>query len=232
MLEITHIIEPLRLWLTWQPTTGGTRYLIGHIDRLSDGSFEFEYHKNSSSFEKAQEKGFVGHPAFKTKFSKHSNNVLAPFLRRLPPRSRGDFKNYLAQHLLKFPFSGSDFALLGYTGAKSPGDGFSLVPDFSGADKDIDYQLEVAGTRYITNLKLDNIHVGDVVSLEQEPSNMYDSNAIAIIHNNVRIGFVNKVLCGYIAEKLLEGSISAVISRKNGTSDRPLIYVFITIRRA
>lgn len=229
MFEITNVVEPLRLWLTWQPTTGGTRYLVGQIDRQSDGSFLFEYHLSSNDFKKAQEKGFEGHPAFNIKGSQHSNNVLAPFLRRLPPRSRGDFKNYLTQHLLKSPFTGTDFSLLAYTGAKSPGDGFSLVPDFSGINQDIEYQLEVVGTRYRTGLDLSKVQIGDTVTLMSEPDNSADPCAIAIHHGEGCIGYVNKILCGYISGKLAGGKISAVVSRKNGTNDRPLVYIFLKI---
>lgn len=229
MLEITHVVEPLRLWLTWQPTTGGSRYLVGQIDRCNDGTFQLEYHLASDSFRQAQAKGFEGHPAFDVKVRQHSNNILAPFLRRLPPKSRGDFKHYLAQHLLPHPFTGSDFTLLAYTGAKSPGDGFSLVPDFSGCNQDIEYQLEVAGTRYETALNLNDVQQGDSVVLTPEPDNPHDSCAIAIRHHQGRLGYVNKVLCGYLDEKCRAGKVSAIISRKNGTSERPLVYVLLKI---
>ena len=232
MLEVIHIAEPRRLWLTWQPRDGGRRYLVGQIDRLEDGAFTYRYHSSSDSFHQAEGKGFVGYPAFDIGAEQHSNNVLAPFMRRLPPRKRGDFKTYLAQYLLSHPFDGSEFALLAYTGAKSPGDGFSLLPDFSGLKGDIDYQLEVVGTRYEleNGLDLGAIQTGDVVTFTHEPDNQYDPYAIAIAHNGQRLGYVNKVLCDFISKKLADRKISAVVSRKNGTSERPLIYVLLKIR--
>lgn len=230
MRNIINIIEPNRLLLTWQPTTGGRRFTVAHIDRAADETYSFQYHFDSEDFALAQSKGFVGHPAFSMKSSTHVLNVLEPFVRRLPPRKRKDFDEYLAQYLLPTPFTGSDFALLGYTGAKSPGDGFCLVPDPSIFESEGEMLMEVAGTRYMTDLDLSKVIVGDAVELVHELSNEYDPNAVAVVHAQGKLGYINKVLCETLIRKISKQKVSAFVAKKNGTEDRPLVYLLLECR--
>ena len=99
MKTLHTIVEPNTLLVTWQPKSGGARYLIATIARTSD-DYIFAYQTASEDFELAKNAGFLGHPAFNLDVAVHTNNVLDPFLRRLPPKSRGDFGRYLQQHCL------------------------------------------------------------------------------------------------------------------------------------
>lgn len=230
MRTINRIMEPTRLLLTWQPPTGGTRYVVGQIDRQQGDNYVFTYHFQSEDYAKAQEKGFAGHPAFSLKSEEHTNNVLDPFVRRLPPRKRKDFAEYLAQHLLPHPFEGSDFALLGYTGAKSPGDGFCLVPDPEILNSEGELLFEVAGTRYQEGLDLSKVMVGDLVKLVPEEDNPVDPHAIAVVHESGKLGYINKVLCKKLKQKIAKHKISAFVAKKNGTPERPLVYLLVECR--
>jgi hypothetical protein len=227
MRTINHIVEPMRLWLTWQPAGGGSRYVVGYIDRIEGDQFTFTYNFDTADFTMATERGFNGHPAFQFKQKTHTNNVLEPFLRRLPPRKRKDFTEYLAQHLLPADFSGSDFALLGYTGAKSPADGFSLINDSSVFERSCELLLEVAGTRYQEGLDLSLVNVGDSVEFVAEPDNPYDSDAVAVVHPAGRLGYVNKVHCKVVKTNARAKKLNAFIAKKNGTQERPLVYLLV-----
>tara|TARA_R110002094_G_scaffold221486_2_gene196340 strand:+ start:329 stop:1018 length:690 start_codon:yes stop_codon:yes gene_type:complete len=227
---IENLIEPQRLLLTWQPSTRGTRYLVGEIKRLDNDRVLFHYLRDTPDYNKALENGFEGYPAFRLSQSFHDQNVLTSFFRRLPPRSRGDFDRYLSQYLLPTPFKGSDLSLLAHTGAKLPSDTFVLLPDLSTCEGNFEYVLEVAGTRYQKELDIDAVQAGDAARLQEELDNDHDSNAIAVMHRGVRIGYVNKVLCEYLKPKVRSGSVLATIARKNGSSDRPLIYLIISIK--
>lgn len=227
MRTINHIVEPMRLWLTWQPVGGGSRYVVGCIDRNEGDQYTFSYNFDTADFKMAIEKGFQGHPAFQFKQKTHTNNVLEPFLRRLPPRKRKDFSEYLAQHLLPADFSGSDFALLGYTGAKSPADGFSLINDDSVFERTCELLLEVAGTRYQEGLDLSLIRVGDAVEFVAEPDNLHDTNAVAVVHPAGRLGYVNKVHCKAVKACAHSNKINAFVAKKNGTDLRPLVYLLV-----
>lgn len=153
--------------------------------------------------------------------------MLEPFLRRLPPRKRKDFAEYLAQHHLPADFPGSDFALLGYTSAKSPADGFSLINDSSVFDRSCELLLEVAGTRYQEGLDLSLVQVGDPVEFLAEPDNPHDRDAVAVIHAAGRLGYVNKVHCKVVKNSVKAKKINAFVAKKNGTQVRPLIYLLV-----
>lgn len=227
MLTLDKVIEPSRLWLTWQPLSGGTRYLVGKIDHEGE-AYTFTYLSGTDDFNEAESKGFLGHPAFPLKEAIHTGNVLEPFLRRLPPTKRKDYAVYMRNHLLPYPFERSDFALLGYTGAKSPADGFCLLPDFTGV-KEAEYLAEVAGTRYQKGLQLDAVSVGDTVQLVHESDNEHDPNAIAVMHDAGRLGYINKVHCAALLLKIRRDKVLATVGKKNGTLERPLIYVLLEI---
>lgn len=227
MRTINHIVEPLRLWLTWQPAGGGSRYVVGYIDRIEGDQYTFTYNFETADFNAAIERGFKGHPAFQFKSQVHTNNVLEPFLRRLPPRKRKDFAEYLAQHLLPADFPGSDFALLGYTGAKSPADGFSLINDASVFERSCELLLEVAGTRYQEGLDLSLVQVGDPVEFVAETDNPHDNDAVAVMHTAGRLGYVNKVHCKAVKASAKAKKLNAFVAKKNGTQARPLVYLLV-----
>lgn len=232
MTIINNIAEFERLLLTWQPKSGGTRYVVGQIETNPHSGYVFEYLPELPDFSAAKDKGFVGFPAFDINTKVHEHNVLDIFAKRLPPKSRGDFKAYLSSHRLPESFieTNSMFSLLAYTGAKSPADGFCLVPDlFSAKSKTFDFLLEVAGTRYLDGLDLEPVMIGDAVRLKPEPTNEHDPNAIAIVHSSEKIGYVNRVLCPFINSKLSNGLITARIAKKNGTLDRPLVYLVVSV---
>lgn len=228
MITLHTIVEPNSLLVTWQPKSGGARFHVATIARQTDG-YIFTYQTASADFTAAKAAGFSGYPAFNPETTIHTNNVLDPFLRRLPPKSRGDFGRYLQQHCLPNPFQASDFALLGYTGAKSPADGFILFPDFSDIQSGFEYVLEVAGTRYEAALDLAQINLEDQVTLVPEEKNTFDENAIAVYHNQSKIGYVNKVFCKLFRQLLPSSKVSATIAKKNGTAERPLLYLLLSV---
>lgn len=233
MKHIQHIKEPPRLWLVWQPGFGAsrprTRRIVGEILPGEGGTFR--YFDNTEEFLRAREEGFEGYPAFKLSHAeyRHNQNVLDAFLRRLAPRSRDDFADYLRMYRLPIPFPGSDFALLGYTGARLPGDGFEIVPDLSNAEPPFELLIEIAGFRHQTDISLDQIAVGQKVTFLPDPENVTDDQAIAVFHELGRIGFVPRPYCSSMHGWLARHRVDAQIERINGKTDRPLIYLFVQV---
>lgn len=235
MNQIEHIINPSRLLLVWRPNQTGasrTRRVIAEVVQLDpEQPAVFRYLGESSDFEKAQKEGFEGYPAFPFDRIEHSSNVLDSFLRRLPPRKRDDFEIYLQNHRL--PLSGrlSDMALLAYTNAKLPGDGFELYGDFTTARPPFELVIEVAGFRHQDEISCDDIYVGDSVTLKAEPENPHDNQAIAIHHNGKKIGYVDRAQAPSFQAWYKNGfKINATVERVNGKPERPLIYLFVTVR--
>ena len=148
MNPLRHIVEPVGLLLTWQPqeeqAPNRTRRVIGEVRPGKSGEAEFHYLKGTVDFDEAVKNGFQGYPAFNLRADEiFSSGVLESFLRRLPPRKRDDFAEYLALHRLPVPFENSDMALLAYTGARLPSDGFSLVPIFPENTAPCDFLIEI-----------------------------------------------------------------------------------------
>lgn len=235
MNQIEHIITPTRLLLVWRPNQSGTsrtrRVVAEVVQSASDAPAVLRYLHGSPDLEKAQVEGFVGYPAFQFSRTEHSSNVLDSFLRRLPPRKRDDFHVYLQNHRLPLEKRLSDMALLAYTNAKLPSDGFELYGDFTKARPPFELVIEVAGFRYQDGISREDIYVGDPVNLKPEPENPHDDQAVAIRHSGKKIGYVDRAQAPSFQAWFKSGfKINATVERINGKPERPLIYLFVTVR--
>ncbi|SFI30290.1 hypothetical protein [Nitrosomonas sp. Nm34] len=228
---LRHIIEPSRLLMTWQPldlnAPSCTRRVIGEICQENSGQIVFRYLKDNPDFEAARKAGFKDFPAFRLKHNEVRQGVIESLLRRLPPRNREDFAEFLAQHRLPYPFNYSDMALLGYTGARLPSDGFALVPDFSECETPCDYLMEVAGIRHTSCLDVSNIHLDDPVEFAVDQNNPVDQDALLVICQGQKIGYVNRAFRASLHHWLRQYHVSAAIEKLNGKSEHPLVYVRI-----
>jgi len=152
-------------------------------------------------------------------------------MRRLPSRRREDFNKYLEILRLKTDNNISDFTLLGYSAAKLPGDDFSICPSFENQDNCFEFLMDIAGFRYL-NIDMDKISIGATNSFQKDLTNQLDPNAIKIFTDNIHIGFVPRILLSTFHQWLADGRIEhAVIERKNGQTDRPVLYAFIKISK-
>ena len=233
MSSINHIVEPQRLLLSWQAieVPVRSRFLVGEIVRGEGATFR--YFPESEDYRRAKEAGFGGYPAFRVSNggAEFNGNVLEAFLRRLPPRSREDYGDYLRQYGLSKCQTLSDIALLGYLRAKLPGDGFELVHTFEEAGDDpFEFILEVAGFQHSSKVDFDTIDDSANVSFHCEPENPSDPQAIEIRWDNRKVGYVDRVRT-MIFHRLFEErrSFNASIYMRNGTTSRPLLYLFIEV---
>lgn len=233
MNQIEHVIEPNRLWLAWQSPDGQgrdrARCIVAEIVRENSNNVVFRYLENNADFQAARDNGFKGFPAFDIHAAEHRTGVLDAFVRRLPPRKREDFRDYLETHRLPREFSASDMALLGYTGAKLPGDGFELVPDLTNAEPPLELLIEVAGFRY-QGISVKELAIGAEVQFYPEPENSIDPLAIVIKYNDRRIGYVSKPFISAMRKWIMNYHVDATIERLNGKPERPLVYLLVTVR--
>lgn len=232
---IEHIIEPQRLLLVWQVGYGNgarTRRVVAEIVKPTrDADAELRYLTGTDDFEYAKDEGFEGYPAFAMKQTSHTSGVLDSFIRRLPPRKRDDFGDYLTRHRLPTDQSLSDMVLLGYTHAQLPGDGFAIFPDFGTARPPLEVVIEVAGFRYQKAVPSDDIHMGDPVTFKVEPDNVHDQHAIAIFYRGSKIGYVDRARATSFHLWLSKGlALNGTIERINGKPERPLVYIYVAVR--
>jgi len=234
MRHIEHIVEPNRLLLSWQTKTKGKRLrmFVAELIRSGDDA-DLVYLQNSEEFSKAQSLGFKEYPGFVIKENIYKN-VLTSFMKRLPPRSRGDFDRFLGALRIKSEAKDeiSDFALLGYSGAKLPDDDFTVIHPFENASPPFELMLPVQGYQYYQEqLPLNSLSDDMQACFEVEPDNRYDSEAIKIIINNVIAGYVCRGLTSSFHKWRQAGlTITAYVERINGTQQKPAVYLYVSVK--
>ncbi len=230
MNYINHIIKPDRLLLLWIPS-GGHRMNRVVAELLRDGdTATLRYLCSDNDFKLAVKEGFQGYPYLPVDKEKY-NDILDIFTKRLPPRSRGDFSKYMDSIRINSNVEIDDFTLLGYSGAKLPDDDFTLVHPLDTAVVPFEFLMDVSGTRY-NDVKehYNDIKIGEQIEFIPEPCNEWDDKAIAIMYQNIRIGYVCRGILSEFHRWLEHGfNIKGIIEKKNGTSDVPRIYLFITV---
>jgi hypothetical protein len=229
--QIEHIVEPTKLLLAWQqPSLTGDRrrWAVGELVK-ADSGLELRYYPESHpDVIEARKLGYKGYPAFSLTMLVHRSGVLEAFLRRLPPRTRADFSEYRRYFRLPGDSSISDMALLGYSEAKLPSDGFSLVHPFEEIPAKFELLHEVAGFRHYID-QVPPLPVGARVDFELEPTNTYDPNAVKITYQGHLLGYVNRLQAPIFYQWLRSRTISAVIEKTNGQPDRPRLFVFVKV---
>ncbi|PXX96309.1 HIRAN domain-containing protein [Halomonas sp. LBP4] len=230
---IEHLVEPRRLLLYWQAreSKNCSRYRVGQLVKR-DGQVVLQYDLDGSEMAEAREMGFQGYPAFPLKQAEHSHQVMDAFMRRLPPRSRRDFSRYLELRAIPAAAEVSDFALLGYSGAKLPNDGFELVHPFDEPPEAFEMLLEVAGFRHDheSEAAAGELREGSTVQFVAEPGNPFDSEAIRMENAGRKLGYVPRGHLDMLHRMLGQGArLEGVIFRINGTDNRPLVYVLTRI---
>lgn len=238
--EIKFVPEPRRLVLAWQaPDHLNNRFrwavaLIeqnasGHVLRYLRPGAEFEEYNQGRPMADLMDLGYQGYPAFSLRREIHTANVVETFLRRLPPRTRPDFLQYVGGFSIASNAKASDLALLALTGAKLPSDGFSLVDTLNPETTCCDIVFEVAGFRYYCDNE-SSPSVGDPVELIPEPQNPYDRDAVQIVWSGRKIGNVNRLQARTVLLWLEEREITAEVCSVVHNSGMARASLFASIR--
>ncbi|MCV0387412.1 MAG: HIRAN domain-containing protein [Nitrobacter sp.] len=228
---ITTVHEPRRLLLAWQsPNLDGnrSRFAVGEVLRGDNGGLVLRY-RNDEAVEEAKTLGYTGYPAFSPEKEQHSVGVREALLRRLPPRSRPDFAAYKAHFRLASDVHLSDMALLAYTEAKLPSDGFSLVNPLDDAEGPCQFLFEVAGYRHYAEKLKTKLEPGMPLIFVREPTNPHDSAAIRLEASGESVGYVNRLQTGAFHRWMKDGVVRAIVDRTNGTVARPRLLMFISV---
>lgn len=237
---LPHIMEPKRLLVVWQTlredsecqSGTGKRYIVGELERVHDNIL-LRYFVNSQDFKDALKRGFKGFSIFDVTQEVHELNVMKTLERRIPPRQRTDFDNFLIYHRIDPAIREqmTDFALLGYTSGKLPGDGFSFVHTFEEAPIPCEVTIDVAGIRhYKDSLPPLETLIDVPVNFKLDPANPEDPRAVAIeIQGGVRIGYVNRAQTHTFHQWLRHYRVEGIIERVNGAVDRPNILLYIKV---
>lgn len=227
---IKHFIEPTRLLLAWQSSNEAHRfrYIVGELSCF-DNEVTLRYLTKTKDFNLAQEKGFEGYPAFPLTQEVYQQ-VLDTFMRRLPPRTREDFPQYLEGLRLPSNTELNDFTLLGYSGGKLLSDGFSIIHPFDNVPTTCELLAEVVRFRHLPEEQR-IIKLGDTVSFLIEDSHPATHEpAVRIIVNQKELGYINRGLVPTFLDWIKNNRIkNAWIEKFNGTAGRPAAYIYVEI---
>ncbi|MBS0358871.1 MAG: hypothetical protein JSS53_06360 [Proteobacteria bacterium] len=227
---IEHIVEPSRLLLTWQSSDEKhrVRYVVAELKRVN-GEISLRYLTNHPDFQSAKKHGFKLYPAFIEETKVYDLGILDTFMRRLPPKSRGDYIQYLEGLRLKPDVQLSDFGLLGYSSAKLPSDGFSFIHPFDNVDGSFEFLLEVAGYSYYVAPDED-VTLGAEATFKIEKELDRQEDVIKIYVSNKQVGYVTRALIPAVKDWLIQGRINnARVEKKNGSPNQPTLYLYLSI---
>ena len=237
---IEHPTQPVMLILAWQAPDefrdeDRRRWEVGAIYQSDDqvmfryfGEPEFGHRNFGRTLQKLRDYGFEGYPAFKFEPDRtFDKDVIETFNRRLPPKSRADFGRYLDYFSIPPEADLSAFQLLGITEARLPGDGFSLIDPLDPEMETGEVAFEIAGYRHESPDLAPA--VGQHLTLEAEPTNTWDENAVAVYIGTSRIGFVNKIQAPVVCNWLDSREIECRLLRYNGRQGAPRAYALLRI---
>lgn len=231
MNYIEYVRDPSRLLLIWQrPEEDGVprvRRAVAELVREGGAPVRFRYLADTPDFVAAQAEGFVNFPAFRKLHVTYDIGVLDVFMRRLPPRSRGDYGKYLEQFRLRPETPISDFALLAYTGATLPSDGFGILDSLDGPAGVFDVLLTVAGVRHVAPNVATELRVGAAATFVPEEGNVHDADAVAVHVSGTHVGYVPRPQARGLRHLLRTAEIDAQVVRVNGTPERPLLRLLV-----
>lgn len=188
------------------------------------------YLVDSEEFKQAQEKGFTGYPGYPIEHISH-DNVLSAFIKRLPPRNRKDFPRFLKSIRITENSEISDFALLGYSNAILPGDDFTIIHSYENAEPPFEFLTQIQGYRYhMKNAPYESLNESNEVTFQKEPNNIYDSNAISVLLDGKRMGYICRGLHDSFHRWMDSGmQVNANIEKINGTEEYPILYIFVAV---
>ena len=85
----------------------------------------------------------------------------------------------------------TDFTLLGYSDAKLPSDGFTIVNPFSNTVPPFEFLADIQGCRFnLKNMPYKEIEIGMKITFEPEADNQQDSDAVIAMINGQKIGYL------------------------------------------
>lgn len=228
---IEHIVEPTKLLLLWQPpiVEKSKRYVVAELIRSDNNNVSLKYLLGTPDLEEAKQYGFDGYPAFPD-LEKEHHNVIDAFMRRLPPRERSDINEYLEGLRLRPDVKISDFALLGYSGARLLSDNFSIIHPFYNADGPCELLLEAAGYRHLKKDITTTISVNSPAHFKKEFYEEDKEDAIGIYINDQKVGNVTRGLIPTFSGWIDSNRISeAFVEKINGSSIRPILYLYVKL---
>jgi len=191
-----------KLCLLWQNVLTRQWYHIGNLTLTSSNTyvFTYEHSKIRRGLSDALQDGYLLHPTFKDRYKIYkSEQLFAAFSRRLPNKNRKDYNNLM--NLLNLSKDATEFEVLSVSGGKLVADNYEFVKPILFKDNKFAIEFFVRGWRHHVGDEDINIQ-GSKISLEREPLNPQDTQAVAVYSDSKKIGYVPAFYSDFIYEHL------------------------------
>lgn len=206
------------MWLIWKQPETRRRYKIGCLI-YEDGIYTFKY--VDPELNDAVDAGFINFPGFENiRKTYKSSELFANIETRLPNVARADYLEIL--NLYNLEKNSTKLEILKATKGRLITDNYEFVPAFD-VNK---IEFDIAGTRHCPDVMKckDLISINDKLSLELEPENEYDENAIKVVFNKenrkYHLGYVPRYYSKELSEMLKNNvEYSAMIQGLNFESE-------------
>ena len=228
---LSKLYRPNEILISWQNINrdcnapGGRRVIIGKLKYITNEIWNLEY------FNIDEIPNFVGYLPYRFCANKLYENVKSAFIKRLPPKTRGDFADYLIDNnISKECIDIDEFTLLAYTSGRIHGDNFTFINPLDTIPIGSEFIIDIAGFSHYNGMKNLNSLLNQEVFFIKEPQNVVDNNAIRIETKDLLLGYVNKGQANYI-NKLLDRNITikAIINTIKGDENKPIVSVYVKI---
>lgn len=225
---LTDPVPTRRANLVWQRDAGsaGGRdcFAVGELVQLED-RVSFRYF-DDDALEVPREQGFEGYDCMPPGDKDNDRLAMKLLRRRLPPSGRGDFGEFLARFGLPADWDYTDLSLLAYTGARRPGDPFSICETFDGFDNPFTYVFDLVDVESSLDA-CGQLSPGEALefSIEPEDGRRLDEVLVSRACDGATLGYVNRVQAGVIGRWLTEGKVEASVFRFNPFPKHPRLFV-------
>lgn len=195
------------LYLIWKEPISRRNYIVGELSKNTQ--YEFSY---GHEVEQAIKEGFELLIPFEDIDKVYKSDTLFPtFSSRLPDRKRRGIERILEKYDLR---EFDEYKLLKRSGARLPIDSVEFIdPILKEHNGEIKRVFHIAGVRHYIGCDGENckdtihLNVGDRLSLELEPTNMYDENAIKVLHENKHLGYLPRYYSEGVTEYIKDGAV-------------------------
>lgn len=180
-----------KIYLSWRPGVGESRFIVGLFQRNVISGVEFNYYKDTVKL--AKKAGFNYYAGLSNIDKKYTeNDGISNILKnRIIDRTRPDSVKYLS--FWEADNSNFDeFDILALTQGWIPTDNFEFLGVYY-PEKNFSFVTDLASVRK-RNLSNSDITESEYFRFEREPNNQHDKHAVKILNsNNLTIGYIKQI---------------------------------------
>ena len=167
--------------LTWRKGPGSRRYVVGSIK--PNGSFKYELR----GVEDAKKEGFTGYPGLSINSDFQDSNL---FSKRIISSERTDTSNLFNFWEIDPIYKDNYLYMLAMTQGKMSNDNFEFLASFR-PFKGLSFVTDIAGLSH-SEFDINCLSVGDKLTYKLDKNNPVDNEAVLILKDNQKVGYIKK----------------------------------------